>query len=120
MHVMDDLEKAIEAADREIEESRKVLGSRVKEQPVPSKPTAAFGSSKRAGMLQKREYESEIGVGSSEENVGRIVGGAFSKSQRFRETTKEITLGYTVPNYDFIKKRTKVAHITRYNLTSKK
>lgn len=116
---MEDLEKAIEAADRELEESRKVISKKQKPIIIPSKPTAAFGTSKRSEILKKREYSTDMINIEPSETVHTVLGGAFSRSQRFRETKKEMPQGIIVPNYDFVKKRTKVAYITKYNLPNK-
>jgi|688.fasta_scaffold1231336_1 hypothetical protein len=119
MHVIEDLEKAIEAADKELEESKMVISKKEKHVIIPSKPTAAFGTSKRNEVLKKREYSTDMINSEPSEAAKRVLGGAFSRSQRFRETKEEMPQGIIVPNYDFVKKRTKVAHITRYNLPNK-
>ena len=60
MHVMEDLEKAIEAADRELEESRNVISKKERHAVIPSKPTAAFGTSKRNEIVKRRDYLADL------------------------------------------------------------
>lgn len=116
---MEDLLKAIEDADKEIEINKEYFPKKQNQIKVEKSGLGTFGSSKRRTFDIKK---SEFDILYNAERPGkRVIGGVISHAKKEKEKCKDKIVTVLYPNYDFILKKTpSVSFRTKKNVEKPK